>query len=277
MHDSIFTFKEKNFKEEYMSYLQCTNLFKQHNNFTLDISFAIDKGSFVSIVGPSGSGKSTILRIIAGLTESDGNGTKIVLDNKDITRLAPGDRECGMCFQNSALFLNMSVQDNVAYGLRCKGISKKESRKQAVEFLKIFKMEDFAIRFPETLSGGEAQRVSLARTLIVHPNRIIIQCFEVIESCVSLINLMYFIRKYATLRCNKIVVIFQFLSFETSFSYVTVIIYCMLDLVLYHRFTQITYFILHVFLLNFPISECIIVNRSVLFLEIFGFKVLIFL
>lgn len=157
-----------------MSYLQCTNLFKQHNNFTLDISFSIDKGSFVSIVGPSGSGKSTILRIIAGLTESDGNGTKIVLDSKDITKLAPGARECGMCFQDSALFLNISVQDNVAYGLRCKGVNKKESRKQAVEFLKIFKMEEFAKRFPETLSGGEAQRVSLARTLIVHPKLVLL-------------------------------------------------------------------------------------------------------
>lgn len=79
-----------------------------------------------------------------------------------------------MCFQNSSLFLNMTVQDNVGYGLCCNGISKKESRKQAVEFLKIFEMQDFAKRYPETLSGGEAQRVSLARTLIVHPKLILL-------------------------------------------------------------------------------------------------------
>ena len=116
-----------------MSYLQCMKLFKQQKDFTLDISFSIEKGHFVSIVGPSGSGKSTILRIIAGLTESDSPDTAILLDNTDITKLPPGKRGCGMCFQNSSLFLNMTVQDNVGYGLRCNGVSKKESRQQAVE------------------------------------------------------------------------------------------------------------------------------------------------
>lgn len=178
MHDSIFSFKEKYFTGEKMSYLQCTKLFKQQKNcsrdFTLDISFSIGKGEFVSIVGPSGSGKSTILRIIAGLVQSDSPDTKIILDGTDITRLPSGKRECGMCFQNSSLFLNMTVQDNVGYGLCCNGISKKESRKQAVDFLKIFEMQDFAKRYPETLSGGEAQRVSLARTLIVHPKLILL-------------------------------------------------------------------------------------------------------
>ncbi|MCR5762061.1 MAG: ABC transporter ATP-binding protein [Treponema sp.] len=157
-----------------MSYLQCIHLFKKRNDFTLDISFSIEKNSFVSIVGPSGSGKSTILRIIAGLTDSDSTNTKIILDNDDITKVPPGKRKCGMCFQTSSLFLNMNVQDNVGYGLRCKGISKKESRKQAVDFLKIFEMEDFARRSPETLSGGEAQRVSLARTLIVQPKLVLL-------------------------------------------------------------------------------------------------------
>ncbi len=157
-----------------MSYLQCMKLFKQQKDFTLDISFSIEKGHFVSIVGPSGSGKSTILRIIAGLTESDSPDTAILLDNTDITKLPPGKRGCGMCFQNSSLFLNMTVQDNVGYGLRCNGVSKKESRQQAVEFLKIVRMESFATRLPETLSGGEAQRVSLARTLIVHPKLVLL-------------------------------------------------------------------------------------------------------
>ena len=157
-----------------MSYLECSSLFKRYEDFTLDISFCVEKGSFVSIVGQSGSGKSTILRMIAGLAESDSRDTVIRLDGTDITRMAPGKRECGMCFQTSSLFLNMTVQDNVGYGLRCNGMSRSQSRAKAVDFLKIFKMQDFAGRYPETLSGGEAQRVSLARTLIVHPKLVLL-------------------------------------------------------------------------------------------------------
>ena len=165
-----------------MSYLECRHLFKKHEDFTLDISFSAEKGSFTSIVGPSGSGKSTILRIIAGLTKSDSpcgeenqaEKTAVILDGTDITALPPGKRGCGMCFQNSSLFLNMTVQDNVGYGLCCAGMSKKESRKKAVAFLKTFEMQDFAGRYPDTLSGGEAQRVALARTLIVRPKLVLL-------------------------------------------------------------------------------------------------------
>lgn len=157
-----------------MSYLVCKNISKQRKDFVLDISFNIEKNSFVSIVGPSGSGKSTILRIIAGLTESDSKDTSIILDGKNITGLESGKRECGMVFQNSSLFLNMSVQDNVGYGLCCNGMNKSTSRKQAVEFLKIFGLQNFAKRNPETLSGGEAQRVALARTLIVNPKLVLL-------------------------------------------------------------------------------------------------------
>lgn len=97
----------------------------------------------------------------------------ITLDGKDITHLEPGKRETGMVAQSGALFLHLTVEDNVAYGLECRGMSKKESRRQAESFLAKFNLEGFAKRYPETLSGGEAQRVALARTLIVQPKLVL--------------------------------------------------------------------------------------------------------
>ncbi len=155
------------------TFFECKNIQKKWDNIKINFSFKADKGTFTSIVGPSGSGKSTVLRIIAGLLKSDGTSS-IKLDGKDITNLAPGKRQCGMVFQNASLFLNMTVQDNVAYGLRCMNISKKEARRQAVEFLKLFNMQDFAKRYTETLSGGEAQRIAIARTLIVKPKLVLL-------------------------------------------------------------------------------------------------------
>src|SRR5574344_867279 len=78
-----------------------------------------------------------------------------------------------MVMQSGALFLNMTVEDNVAYGLQCQGISKKDARQQAQSFLAKFNLTGFSKRFPDTLSGGEAQRVALARTLIIHPKLVL--------------------------------------------------------------------------------------------------------
>ncbi len=155
-------------------FVHCEGLYKKWDSVTVDISFDAAEASFTSIVGQSGSGKSTVLRLIAGLETSDSPHTCITLGGRDIGSLPPGKRECGMVFQNSSLFLHKSVQDNVGYGLRCKGLSKKESRRQAVDFLATFRMQDFARRYPETLSGGEAQRVALARTLIVRPRLVLL-------------------------------------------------------------------------------------------------------
>ena len=181
-------------------YFSAENLYKVWDTVTVDFSFTAERGTMTTIVGPSGSGKSTVLRLIAGLDTCDnradsddaqaksvtsaGNSDAqpgkhnssaphIMLDGKDITHLEPGKRETGMVAQSGALFLHLTVEDNVAYGLECRGMSKKESRRQAESFLAKFNLEGFAKRYPETLSGGEAQRVALARTLIVQPKLVL--------------------------------------------------------------------------------------------------------
>ena len=153
-------------------FLIAEHIHKDWDNVQVDFSFAAEKGSFTSIVGPSGSGKSTVLRTIAGLIPPAAQ-TRIVLDGADITTLAPGKRGCGLMFQNGSLFLHMTVADNVGYGLRCQGLSRRAARREAEAFLVRFKLEGFGNRWPETLSGGEAQRVALARTLIVHPKLVL--------------------------------------------------------------------------------------------------------
>ena len=164
-------------KENVMAYFSAENIYKVWDTVTVDFSFTAGRSTMTTIVGPSGSGKSTVLRIIAGLDQcdkrKDASETCITLDGKNITNCAPGKRECGMVMQNGALFLHLTVEDNVAYGLQCRGMSKKESRMKAEEFLTKFKLEGFSKRYPETLSGGEAQRVALARTLIVQPKLVL--------------------------------------------------------------------------------------------------------
>ena len=163
-----------------MAYLECTGLYKDWGQAAggvcVDVSFQAQKGSMTSIVGASGCGKSTVLRLIAGILRADRRAVPmtIQLDGKDITKLPPGKRECGLVFQSGALFLHKSVEDNVAYGLECRGMKKREARQQARDFLALFNMQDFAKRYPETLSGGEAQRVALARTLIVQPKLVLL-------------------------------------------------------------------------------------------------------
>ena len=162
-------------------YFEARNLRKTWPGTRIDFSCSVEKGKMLGITGRSGSGKSTVLRIIAGLLEADCEDNRktgtaapceplvLRLDGCDISRLVPAKRNVGMVFQSAALFPHMRVDDNVAYGLRCAGMSKKQSHMQAADFLKDFGLEGFAARYPESLSGGEAQRVSLARTLIVRP------------------------------------------------------------------------------------------------------------
>lgn len=159
-------------------YFIAQNLHKKFDSVEVDVSFSCEKQTITSIVGPSGSGKSTILKLISGLEKSDEKGSggeseKIILDGNDITNLPPAKRGIGMVFQSHSLFNHMNVADNVSYGLVSAGIKKRDARKMAAEFLKSFNLEGFENRMPDTLSGGEAQRVALARTLIVRPKLVL--------------------------------------------------------------------------------------------------------
>ena len=153
-------------------YFSAENLHESFDSVTVDVSFECEKGTMTSIVGPSGSGKSTVLRLICGL-DKPGKNQKIVLDGIDITGEKPAKRRIGMVFQKNTLFSHLRVEDNVAYGLVSNGMNKKAARSEASAFLKDFGLEGFEKRYPDTLSGGEAQRVSLARTLIMKPKLVL--------------------------------------------------------------------------------------------------------
>lgn len=155
-----------------MAYFIAENLKQIFDAVSIDVSFSCEKGSMTSIVGASGSGKSTVLRLISGLNKAC-KEQKLVLDGVDVNALPPAKREIGMVFQSHTLFDHLKVDDNVAYGLISGGMKKKEARKQAADFLKQFELEGFEKRYPDTLSGGEKQRVSLARTLIMKPKLVL--------------------------------------------------------------------------------------------------------
>ena len=163
-----------------MSYFKALKIHKKWPSVTVDFSLECDKGSMTCLLGPSGCGKSTVLNIIAGLEQNDGPSTSsgtpqflIELDGIRIEGLPPARRNIGMVFQSGALFNHLSVGDNVAYGLISQGIKKKEARAQAAEYLKHFDLAGFEKRMPQTLSGGEKQRVALARTLITRPKLVL--------------------------------------------------------------------------------------------------------
>lgn len=150
-----------------MSFFEAQHIIKDWPARHIDFSASIEKGKMLGLVGQSGSGKSTILRMIAGLLPPDSG--RIILDGKDINNKAAGKRRIGMVFQESTLFPAMCVADNVAYGLVSHGIRRREARARAEEFLSRVGLTGFGKRWPSSLSGGEAHRVSLARTLIVEP------------------------------------------------------------------------------------------------------------
>jgi len=158
-------------------FFEAKNIHKTWDSVTVDFSLECEKNTMTCLLGPSGSGKSTILNIIAGLEENDKDfqdKLKLTLDGNDITKLPPAKRQIGFVFQSGALFNHLNVVDNVAYGLITAGMKKKDARKKASEFLYKFDLGGFDRRMPQTLSGGEKQRVALARTLIINPKLILL-------------------------------------------------------------------------------------------------------
>jgi putative spermidine/putrescine transport system ATP-binding protein len=131
------------------------------------IDLDIAPGEFFTMLGPSGSGKTTTLRMIAGFEIPDA-GT-IELAGEDVSRLPPYERPVNTVFQDYALFPHMTVQDNVEYGLRVKGVPKGERRQRALEALGMVRLTSFGARRPSQLSGGQRQRVALARAIVNRP------------------------------------------------------------------------------------------------------------
>ncbi|WP_409419802.1 ABC transporter ATP-binding protein [Marinomonas sp. RS-M-Aa-14] len=128
----------------------------------------IEKGEILVLLGPSGCGKTTTLRLIAGLEFCD-QGGQILFGERDVTNIAIEQRRVGMVFQSYALFPNMNVSENIAYGLRVRGESKVLKERKVQEMLTLFDLEPYAERGIDQLSGGQRQRVALARAIITEP------------------------------------------------------------------------------------------------------------
>jgi putative spermidine/putrescine transport system ATP-binding protein len=152
-----------------MTHLSLSNISKQFANNTVvqDFNLEVDKGEFVSFLGPSGCGKTTTLRMIAGF-EVPTTGT-VTLEGKDITNKAPNQRNVGMVFQAYALFPNMTVAQNIGFGLKVRRENKETIQATVNEMLALIHLEQRGDSYPYQLSGGQQQRVALARALANHP------------------------------------------------------------------------------------------------------------
>ncbi len=138
-----------------------------------DVSLVIEPGSFLTLLGPSGCGKTTLLRCIAGLEEPDGGeiyiGDKLVFSNARGISLSPGQRNLGLVFQNYALWPHMTVYKNMTFALEVQKLSKEEMDRRVKESLAEVQMEGYEDRYPREMSGGQQQRIALARMLAYRP------------------------------------------------------------------------------------------------------------
>ena len=152
-----------------MAYVEVHNIKKSFNDLQVlkNISFSIEKGEFLTLLGPSGCGKSTLLRTIAGLNDFDSG--IIIVDDKDIGSEKPKNRQVGMVFQSYALFPNMTVFDNIAFGLKMKKLSKEEILEKVTNIINIVDLVGKENNYPSELSGGQQQRVALARSIVTEP------------------------------------------------------------------------------------------------------------
>tara|TARA_Y100001970_G_C14179173_1_gene828794 strand:+ start:169 stop:1230 length:1062 start_codon:yes stop_codon:yes gene_type:complete len=155
-------------------YLSVNNISKLFGNFQAlkDINFDVNESEFVCILGPSGCGKTTLLRVIAGL-ESQSEGS-INQKNKEISLLPPDKRDFGIVFQSYALFPNLSVKNNIAFGLKTRKQNKEKIDQRVNELLELVGLKDHINKFSSQLSGGEQQRVALARALAPSPGLLLL-------------------------------------------------------------------------------------------------------
>lgn len=152
-----------------MSFLTLSNLEKSFgaNRVVKDFDLTVDKGEFISLLGPSGCGKTTVLRMVAGFETPDSG--QIVIDGQDVVGLRPNQRNIGMVFQAYALFPNLTVAQNVGFGLKVKGAPAGQIKDRVTEMLALIGLPQLGDRYPFQLSGGQQQRVALARALAPSP------------------------------------------------------------------------------------------------------------
>ncbi len=150
--------------------IKLENVFKEYNGATVvkDVSLKVNDGEIIALLGPSGCGKTTILRIIAGLIPMSSG--KILFGDKDVSNLSSQKRNTAMVFQNYALFPHLNVEENIAFGLKIRKLSKSEIRDRLTKIIKSVELEGYENRKIQELSGGQRQRVALARALVIRPD-----------------------------------------------------------------------------------------------------------
>jgi sn-glycerol 3-phosphate transport system ATP-binding protein len=149
-----------------MSFLFVDKLSKHYADSTAvnQIEFTVEEGEFVSLLGPSGCGKSTTLNMLAGLEQPDSGS--VYLKGQDVTHFPPGKRDLSMVFQSYALFPHLSVKENILFGLKARGVKKEEQFKRLKQAIDIVDLGEHANKKPGQLSGGQCQRVALARSIV---------------------------------------------------------------------------------------------------------------
>ena len=154
--------------------LELTHVRKSFDGFQAleDINLSVGPHDFVCLLGPSGCGKTTLLRIIAGLLQADSGDIRFA--GQDLSRMPPRSRNFGIVFQSYSLFPNMTVRENIGYGLRIRRESAARIATRVDELLTLIRIPDMADRYPWQLSGGQQQRVALARALAVDPHLILL-------------------------------------------------------------------------------------------------------
>lgn len=146
--------------------------YDKKNNILENLNLKVKKGELVSLLGPSGCGKTTTLRVVAGFIEPTAG--KFLLGDKDYTKIPVHNRNFGLVFQSYALFPHLTVEENVAFGLKMKKVSKEEIKTKVAEILETVDMSHLAKRYPKELSGGQRQRVAIARALVIEPSLLLL-------------------------------------------------------------------------------------------------------
>ncbi|EQB65359.1 MAG: hypothetical protein AMDU2_EPLC00011G0045 [Thermoplasmatales archaeon E-plasma] len=152
-----------------MAFVEVRNISRRFSDFAIDdVSFEIEKGDILTLMGESGSGKTSILRMVSGLDMQDSG--EIIIAGRNVTGMQAGKRNVGLIFQDLALFPHMNAYDNIAYGLRAKRYRESVIEDKVEEISKTLRISGLLKKYPGTISGGEKQRVAMARSLVMSPD-----------------------------------------------------------------------------------------------------------